>query len=291
MDPLAARSRISSSGVESLRPFLSLADQAALTEATFPTDIHRHSQWKQSLWYQERLLWCQLDERTDNGSRREAFLVEYCKPILNILARAKTILQPGCGCGRWLSFLRRSSSASFIGFDTSELLLEHATRSYQDRTATFVRANMLSFPAFAPVDLILLDYEFLNAFNLAEARVIVNWAHKTLREGGFLFGDLRPPSNPTTRKTTIVTRDRLRIVWRERGHIGNGFFGSQSLVFDTCPLHIRHQCQDLISLFGDENQAYVFQFPLWRQVNIDIIDHIPTDKRQSKRNVRFLLGK
>lgn len=296
LDPELVCSMVAAKGLRSLAPFLMRTDRRRLRDALAPSELGRHASWKWSAWYQSRVLRSQLDPRSDDGSRRYAFLSQYCQSIHALLAHGTpVILQPGCGSGRWLPFLRQVSRARYIGFDVSRLLLRHARKTVQSADAVFLRADMRSFPSFEPVDLILLDYEFLNAFNPSESQDILRWAHATLKEGGIVLGDVRPfvTAVDTGSRQWLVGGGAVgpRLFWSERGIIGRRFFGSQLLAIDLKSMRIVQQQQDLISLLSEQQRRVMFSSQPWQEVLLDDLRHIPTDKPESAANVRFVLRK
>jgi len=247
-------------GLKGLLQYVPEDTQKAIRDAIEPRDTRRHTAWKRSMSYQRAMLRSQLDLGSDNGSRRSVYLSAYCKPIQSILARSGIrILQPRCG--RWLDFLKLEKNQWFEGFDNYALLMNEARRRLGGRPGRIRLADMLSFPACQPVDLVLLDYEFLNAFNVAEAASILSWAYDILNPGGVVFGDYRPKGEAKPIRSRTYLRyisKKNTLVWAEKGSIGNLFFGSQALVINTGSLLVRHQCQDIIRLFSQADHNLLF---------------------------------
>lgn len=297
LDPDLACSIIASTGLRSLAPFLMRADRRRLRDALSPRELDKYTAWKRSAWYQRRVLRSQLSPRSDDGSRRYGYLAKYLHPIQDQLAHGRpAVLQPGCGSGRWVPFLRKVGRVRYVGFDSSRLLVRYARSTVQSGDAVFLHADMRSFPRFEPVDLILLDYEFLNAFNSSEQHEILRWAYATLKAGGLVLGDVRPS---TTRMPSSGSQQWMvggaaagpHLFWSEHGTIGRRFFGSQVLDLDLKSMRIVQQRQDLIALLSERQRTALFSSQPWRDVVIDDLRHIPTDKPESASNVRFVLHK
>ncbi|MGK9230882.1 class I SAM-dependent methyltransferase [Inquilinus limosus] len=239
------------------------------------------------------MLRAQTDPRGDNGSRRVSYLGVYCEPLQQILNGGQAVIvHPGCGCGQWASFLSRYPYRRYIGFDRSELIIDHARRAVADSRVSFYVGDVLSLPKIE-ADLILLDYEFLNAFDLDDAMRIVEWSYRSLRDGGTVFGDLRPFRHSDFRNRRFIRKDlrRGRLVWAEFGNVGNAYFGRQALVFDTERGRLTHQCQDFIRLFSSREVKELFSVIRWRAKNFTKIDYIETDKQECRNNIRFFLCK
>lgn len=280
-------------GPSAIAPYLSASDQMVVREFAEPDGPRARAAWKHLKRYQRELLRSQLDTRTDNGSRRSDFLERYCEPIADFLAsHSPTILQPGCGCGQWIPFLRHRTQGRFIGFDISKSLVRYAGRKCLDSFAEVCRADVLDLPSFPPADMVLLDYEFLNAFDFKEAASILRWAYQSVRPGGLIFGDLRLKNCWYKPSSSMVIKAAHRsgsLLWAERGCIGSRHFGVQSMMLALAPLRIVSLRQDIIRLFTFDEFTSLLSLLPWGKVELSKIDHIPTDKPESASNARFLL--
>lgn len=288
---------VAGSGLGFLRSFVSEGDRNRIDDALCPRTVTRHASWKASEWYQKELLRTQLATHHDNGSRRHSYLADYIEPIrLQLNAGVVKIVHPGCGCGRWGEFLRQYDGVYYTGFDVSPILIEYAQSLELGKRFRFVVADVLSLITVDQIDLILLDYEFLNAFDTAAVHSILLWAFDRLKDGGCVFGDYRPSNyrngrrNPT-RRFVIRSRDDRRVIWAEHGRIGKDFFGSQALVMDVRRLRAIHQCQNLIRLISEQDAEKMFSLSPWSEIRLDSTAHIPTTKPECQYNVRFFLRK
>jgi hypothetical protein len=285
-------SLVSEYSINSIINILSDEDADKLRCIINPTHIEHFAEWKKDRWYEDEVLRSQQDDKSDNGSRRYQFLESYCSPIKSLLSRSPSIiLHPGCGCGQWAGFLRNNTDAHYIGFDKSEYIIQHALSTVEDLRYRFLVGDIRTYPCFEPVDIVLLDYEFLNSFDQGEATLIVQWAYKTLKRGGIIFGDVRPLLQASSHQRFFRFPSANIIIWVRRGVIANRYYGRQAVVIDANKPKIIHQCQDLIAVHSKRDWYKILLNEKWRRIEIDTIEHIETDKKECSNNIRFILTK
>lgn len=287
MDVESIANLIRKRGLAKLAYRFSVADRQIIQNFLYQAMVEDQNDWKNEGWYEAELLRSQLSPRSDNGSRRKKYVEAYLSPIQHFL-NAKThrrILQPGCGL--WSNVLRRYPAVEYVGFDKSSLLIDYATRHSPSGFSYQVR-DILDFPILGQFDIVLLDYEILNAFRTETAKSIVHWAYSILSPGGLVLGDVRPLSVYLRQKYKVVIVDG-RVLWTRQGDLGNGLFGKQVIIMNVCPLSIYWSCQDVIKCHSETEQQYIFSSNIWSDVSIDSISHIPTDKDECSNNIRFRL--
>jgi SAM-dependent methyltransferase len=231
----------------------------------------------------------QFSPQTDNGSRRMGYLAELCRPIEPILARRPLrVLQAGCGIGTWIGFLAaRVDDLRFTGLDRSEAGLAAARERFGGLPdlrliATDLRAR-LRLGAF---DLVLLDYEILNHFSLAEARLLLEWAHRSLAPGGAVFGDVRLAKTGGDRRREFSCNRSGTGVLHRSGVLREGVEGRVAATWDLRSGRVIGLLQDVLRTWTVQDQEVVFQGLTPR---LHALDRIATDKAEGRSSQSFLI--
>ena len=253
--------------------------------STLPLAPH----WRGSARFEAEQVAAQCDQSTDNGSRRPAFLEQFCQPIDELLARRHLkVLQAGSGVGNWIPFLSsRVGTLEFVGVERSVQAITEARRRYGDQTGIeFIKADLLKTPPLGQFDLVLLDYELLNHFSMTNAQRLIAWAGRHLLPGGRIFGDIRLQSRASQNRNFIFEKYGVG-VWYRDGCLSPGVEGRAAAFYELSTGNILRLFQDVLWVPEQKSLCALFE---GHHHQLKPLAGLETDKAECKATVSFVLS-
>jgi SAM-dependent methyltransferase len=144
--------------------------------------------------FNRRVLAQQLDQNTDQSSRRLDLIVKQMAWLRDKIGDIEDVLHPMCGPGLFAQALHRVGAQRYVGLDYATATVRHAQAIPQlPRWYSFVQADItdpLSYPS-ASFGLVINAYESLNCFPPFEGLPLLRiWAER-VRPGGHLLIEAR----------------------------------------------------------------------------------------------------
>ncbi|HET9773298.1 MAG TPA: class I SAM-dependent methyltransferase [Acidimicrobiia bacterium] len=145
--------------------------------------------------FSSRVLFQQLDQSTDQSSRRMSIIARQVAWLVDRLPTGslRRVFHPLCGPGLFALALRARGAESYVGVDIGPAVVTFARKAFAaDPAVVFRRSDALSHsPAGEPFSAALLTYEALNAFPPGPALALLMSIAAVLRPGGWLAVDVR----------------------------------------------------------------------------------------------------
>jgi len=263
-------------------------DDPELVWGPITSRLHCDPPWRASSRFETEQVSAQLDDQTDNGSRRPAFVEQLCEPIADLLSLPRLrVLQAGCGVGNWIPFLRsRIPHLQYVGIDRSRKAIAEATMRFgKNDEIQLMQVDLMTRPKLGHFDLILMDYELLNHFSPLRAKLLVAWASSMLAPKGRIFGDIRLATD-TLQSRHCRWRHSKFGIWYRRGLIRGGVEGRAAVFYKLDCGKITKLFQDVLCVPTLERLPLLFD---GCNYSLNRLTDISTNKLECENTVSFVL--
>ena len=116
----------------------------------------------------------------------------YCRYIFEKYLKVEkekieSILEIGCGDGKWLNFsMKYFNAKSGVGVDLSDKLISYAKNNYGSNNLVFLQENILEVEIKQKFDLIY-NFAVVQYFNINEFEKLIEKSKKMLNQNGYII--------------------------------------------------------------------------------------------------------